>query len=110
MVFVEGDAGRPQRFSVLGQTAGTPRFSIRRKTPSNLGAVISAIGRCLIHGKMSRSKSRIFLAAWAGARLGENFANHSRATCSKVFAIRSAWADFCALRFWLGPMPRVLTP
>src|SRR5512132_2173050 len=63
------------------------------------------MGRPPIQGKMSRSKRRMMRPPWLAAHVAEYLANHSRATTSKLFAARSARADFCALRFSLGSMP-----
>ncbi|MDB5875691.1 MAG: hypothetical protein JWQ07_5133 [Ramlibacter sp.] len=47
-------------------------------------------GSLPIQGNTSRSSRRMILSAWLGTLRGENLANHSRATASKLSAFSRA--------------------
>jgi hypothetical protein len=67
-----------------------------------------AMGRSPIHGNTSRSNRLITVSEWLGAKLGENFSNHSRATLSKQLSSRRSvvtCAALAALRAALGSIP-----
>jgi hypothetical protein len=81
------------------------RVSIRLMIAKRSGAVMSAIGREPIHGKMSRSKKRIILELCPSTQFTECLANHSLVTTSKLLSAWPAFADFTALRFALGSVP-----
>jgi hypothetical protein len=85
--------------------SAAPLPSIRRNTANSSGAVMSAIGRAPIHGKISRSNRRSFFSSCDAAHCGANFAIHSRAMASKLLADRSAFAFLTALRCSLGSIP-----
>ena len=96
---------RPPCTSARWAVSSAPRASMRRSTASTSGAVRAESGRVPIHGNTSRSRRRMMRSLCVAAPVGANFANHSRATTSKLSAGLFVRAAFWALRFSPGSMP-----
>lgn len=95
----------PQFCMARCAVSSAPRLSMRRSAVSNSGAVIEAMGRAPSQGNTSRSMRRRILLEWLSTQFCENFAYHSRAMVSKLFAACSTRALLACWRCSLGSMP-----